>query len=193
MRELRRQILHILVGIVIIILFLNNWIDLFSFFLIVCLGIFLSFVGKYVQLPIVSWFIDFFGREEDKNKFPGRGIIFFGVGCILVLRLFATDIALASIIILTFADPISHLIGSNFGKIRNPFDNKKKIEGNIAGFLVGSAASLLFVSPLLAVIGNAAAMMFEAVSFEVSGERIDDNLLVPLIASTFMYLALRYL
>lgn len=193
MRELRRQVLHMLVGTVIIILFLNNWITLLAFFIIVCLGIFLSFVGKNVKLPIMSWFIGFFEREQDKNKFPGRGIIFFGAGCILVLRLFTRDIALASIIILTFADSIAHLIGSNFGKITNPLNNKKKIEGSIAGFLVGSLVAMLFVSPLLSIIGSFAAMLFEAVRFEVSGERIDDNLLVPLIAGTFMYLALVYL
>lgn len=193
MRELRRQVLHMLVGTVIIILFLNNWITLLAFFILVCLGIFLSFVGKQVKLPIMSWFIGFFEREQDKHKFPGRGIIFFGAGCILVLRLFTRDIALASIIILTFADSISHLVGSNFGKIPNPLNNKKKVEGSIAGFLVGVLVAIFFVSPLLAIIGSFAAMLFEAVRFEVSGERIDDNLLVPLIAGTFMYLALVYL
>ena len=115
------------------------------------------------------------------------------MGCILVLRLFPENIAFASIMIMTFADPISHLIGSSLGKRDNPFDNKKKIEGNIAGFLVGGLAAMVFVPVFQAVTGAAFAMVFESISLQVSGERVDDNLLVPLIAGTFMYLAITYL
>ena len=98
------------------------------------------------------------------------------------------DIALASIMILTFADSISNVVGTHFGKIKNPFDEKKKLEGNIAGFLIGSLIASTFVEPILAIFGSLIAMIFESVSIKVSEERVDDNLIVPLIAGTMMYI-----
>ena len=84
--ELRRQVLHMMVGTVIVLLFLNDFLDLLSFFLLVLLGAFLSFVSKFVELPIVGNFIYFFERKKDKKTFPGRGIIFFGAGALCMLQ-----------------------------------------------------------------------------------------------------------
>jgi dolichol kinase len=96
--------------------------------------------------------------------------------------------ALASIAILTFADPISHLVGKCFGRIPSILDRRKNIEGHVVGFLASSAIALFFVSPLLAFAGSFIAVTFESMIIEVQKMKLDDNLIIPLAAGTAMYL-----
>ena len=110
--ELKRKILHILVGITALLLLIYKIITPLTIFIILAIGIFVSLLSLKIRIPLISWFLDNFERNKDKNKLPGRGIIFAATGSLLALQLFETNIALASIIILTFADPISHLVGN---------------------------------------------------------------------------------
>ena len=142
---------------------------------------------------MISFFLDNFETDRDKAQFPGRGFILAIVGSLLALQLFERNIALASITILTFADPISHLVGSIFGKTKSFFDKRKNIEGHIAGALISSLIAMFFVSPALAIAGSLAAMTFESIIIEIQKIELDDNLLIPLVAGTTMFLIVRFL
>lgn len=191
--ELRRKILHILVGITAILLLVYNIITPLIIFILLVIGTFLSLLSLKIRIPLISWFLDNFERSEDKNRLPGRGIIFAVAGSLLALKLFEINIALASITILTFADPISHIIGKYLGKTKSILDKRKNIEGHIAGFIISSLMAMFFVSPCLAIAGAITAMVFESIIIEIQKIQLDDNLIIPLAAGTAMLLIVRFL
>jgi len=186
--ELKRQILHILTGITALLLLLFNILTPFIIFILLITGILLSLLSLKIRIPLISFFLDNFERKQDKNKLPGRGIIFAVAGSLLVLKLFPQNIAYASIIILTFADPISHIIGKFFGKTKSFLDKRKNIEGHLAGAIISSLFAMFFVTPLLAIAGALTAMLFESVIIEIQKIQLDDNLIIPLTAGTVMFL-----
>jgi len=123
------------------------------------------------------------------RRFPGKGALFFVAGCLLVLKLFPFSIALASIAILTYADPIAHLSGVALGRIkyRKPFNRFKKVEGSVIGMLVGWLTASLFIHWLAALLATIVAMLAEALVLKLGGDEVDDNLVVPLSAATTLY------
>ena len=184
--ELKRKLMHIVLGIFSFFLILHNILTTQIIFIILILGIFLSLICIKIKVPIISFFLDNFERKTEK-QLPARGIIFATVGSLLVLQLFPRDIALASILILIFADPISHLVGKVFGKTKSPLDSRKNIEGHIAGALLSSLLAIFFVNPILALSGALIAMLFESLIIEIQKIELDDNLIIPLVAGTIMY------
>ena len=183
--ELRREVCHVLVGIgFIFIIMFFPWPRTFLFGVLVFGGL-ISFLSTRFNVPLISKSLSLFERDFN-TSFPGRGVLFFFIGSLLSLQLFSLDIAIASILILTFADPVSHFIGQNYGKTL--FLNKRKyIEGTILGILVGGIFASFFVSPFLAFVGAFIAMFLESVEVAMAGETIDDNLIIPLVAGSVMY------
>lgn len=185
--ELRRELFHILVGIAFLLIILFAPFGEIFLFIVFILGLSLSFFSARYNIPVISKAMCLFERECNK-KYPGKGVLFFFLGSLLALRLFERNIALASIMILTFADPVSHFVGSNFGKTPSSINRKKKIEGTISGILAGALFSLFFVHPLVGFAGSLIAMIVELMGFAVGNQAIDDNLLIPLVAGTVMHL-----
>ncbi|MFA5174190.1 MAG: hypothetical protein WC438_03335 [Candidatus Pacearchaeota archaeon] len=186
--EIKRKLLHIILGIIGLFLLIFNIVTPFIIFIILITGIFVSLLSIKFKIPIISFFLNNFDRHKDKIKLPGRGIIFAVAGSLLVLELFPRDIALASISILIFADPISHLIGRFLGKTKSLINNNKNIEGNIAGALVSSLIAMFFVPFCYAIAGALTAMLFELLVIKIQDIQLDDNLIIPLSAGTIMYL-----
>ena len=184
--ELRRELIHIIVGILIVLGVLYLPYAQFIGFIVLLFGGFFSFLCSRYEIPFFSSALCLLERECNK-KFPGKGVIFFFISALLSLQLFERDIALASIIILTFADPVSHFIGSNFGKTFL-INKRKYIEGSIAGILVGSIFAGFFVNIFIAFLGCFVAMFIEAAEIAMGGEKVDDNLFIPLVAGTVMHL-----
>ena len=183
--EIKRQILHVLIGIVVLVMIIFELITPILMFWFLMLAGVLAFVSLKWRVPVVSFFLDNFERED--AELPGKGFIMFLAGILLAWKLFPQDIALASIIILVFADPVSHFIGENFGKI--PWiDKRKNIEGHLAGFVVSALFAMVFVSPLLAIAGSFGAIVFESLVIEIQKIKIDDNFIIPLVAGTIMLL-----
>jgi len=190
--DLKRKLLHILLGILGIFLLSYNLITSFQIFLILIIGVLISLVSLKIRVPIIAFFLDNFEKKQ-QGTLPGKAVIFGVVGSLLALQLFSRDIALASISILVFADPISHLVGKILGKTKSFFDKRKNIEGHIAGALVSSIIAMFFVPACLALAGALTAMLFESVIIEVQKIELDDNLLIPLVAGTTMFLIVRFL
>lgn len=188
--EFFRQIVHLLVGIITVVLFYYEFITPWTVFLIVLVGLLLSFIVKRVRVPVISFCLDLWERDEIKKTFPGKGMIFFFIGVLFVTKLFERDIALASIMILALGDSLSHLVGEQFGKIKNIFNGKsqKLLEGTIAGILSGTIGALLFVPFPEAFLGSTAAMIAEVIKIDFNERTLDDNVIVPLVAGTVMYI-----
>lgn len=184
--ELRRKILHILAGIVFTFLILTNNLSSKILFLFLVIGVFCSLISLKINIPFVKSCLNIFERPDE--KIPGRAVLSAGAGVLLIMQLFSKDIVLASMLILTFADPISHIIGKVFGKTKSIFNEKKNIEGNICGAILSSIIAMFAVSPALAMAGSLIAMSVELVIIKVQDIQIDDNLIIPLVAGTTMHL-----
>jgi len=182
--------MHVLFGLLLVLLILNNVINARILFYALLAGIALSFLSIKFSIPVVSWFLKNFDRPKAKlaTKLPGEGFIFFLVGSLLALKLFSQDIALASILILSFGDGISHLVGEGIGKNKIAFNKSKNIEGLIFGVIAGTLAALFFVSFPEALVASLAAMLVEAVEIKIRDSHVDDNLFVPLVAGTAVLL-----
>ncbi len=195
LQELRRQILHIITGSIILFSYYYDYLSPLSIFLFLAAGILASFIIKYQRIPFICDFLELFQRDEEQQTVPGRGAIFFFLGVLLATKIFTKDVALASIAILTFGDSISHIFGKEFGKMKNFLSKKstKVIEGSVFGTCCAFLGSVLFVSPLEAFMASFIAMFAELAELKFAEKIIDDNLLIPLVAGTVITLLRKFL
>jgi len=187
--KLGRTILHVVIGIIVLILLQyytgTRWLLFYS----LIISVVLSFLSYFWKIPVVSFFLDNFELEKHKKTFPGKSFIFFLAGSLLVIKLFPQDIAMASIAILTFADPVSHF-SSRFGKIKykKPFNGKKTLESTILSILAAILVSSFFIPLKFAIPAGIASMFAEALVIKIWEDYVDDNYLVPLVAGTTIFL-----
>ncbi|MDP2908310.1 MAG: hypothetical protein Q8N77_00735 [Nanoarchaeota archaeon] len=185
--ERRRQIFHLLLGTVIVILYKAGILTINILFLIFLVGFAASFVSFKHKIPGIRWFLKRFERKEDFEKSPGKGSLMYLAGVLATLLLFEENTALAAIMVLAVGDSVSHMVGKYFGKRR--MRTAKHVEGTIAGIFFASITASLFVKPTLAIIGSTAAMLTEAVELRIGKVMLDDNLIIPLIAGLAIHLA----
>ena len=181
--EPKRQLFHMLFGIIIVVLLIYDLLRVTHIFFLVVIGIMLSFLSKKFKIPIIFWFLENFEREKDLKEFPGKGVIFYLIGAFLVLSFFPLDIAMPSILILAFGDSASHLFGVRYGKIKHPFTDKKFIEGMIAGFIAAFIGALVFLPWHEALAASFFAMLAEGFEIRIGAEDVDDNVIMPLVAA----------
>jgi len=182
MLELRRQIFHVLLGVVLVILLHFNIIGFEVVFLMLVAGIFISLLSSKYKIPMIEWFLENFDRKNAVLR--GQGVLTCFLGILIVLLFFEKNVALASILILTLGDSFCHL--GKWGKLKNPFNNVKFIEGLLVGVAVATAGALIFVSFWQALLGSLIAMIVESFDLKIWKWEIDDNLLIPLIAGLVM-------
>jgi len=182
--DIRRAILHLLASALIIFISMQTRIVWHLFFL-VSLGLILSVLSKSYNIPVISWFLKTFERPIYRKKFPGKGLLFLVAGSLLVLKLFSDNIAFASIAILAVGDPISHIVAGNFkGKLLK----KKSLSGFLLGVIIASMAASLFVPFIYALAASSIALIAEVLVIRLGEDPIDDNIIVPLVAGTVLYL-----
>ena len=105
---------------------------------------------------------------------------------LVILAVTATRPAmLAAAAILGVADPIAGIVGRRWGKRR--FQNGRSLEGAAAFFLAGTIAASIALGVLTAanptaVVALAASCAFAAAFTELALSRLDDNLMIPLVA-----------
>ncbi len=180
--EFKRQVFHMVLGILLVYLLYIEALDLPAMFALLLIGFVLSLASKKYDLIFVIWLLRNFDRKGE--SLPGYGVLTYFLGSIIALGLFRKEIALASIMILAFGDSFSHL--GRFGKIKNPFSNTKFLEGTISGVLAGTLGAWLFVSWQAAFFGSLIAMGVEGLELAVFKKRVDDNLLIPVVSGLIM-------
>src|SRR3989338_4256889 len=199
--EWNRQLFHIFLGIVIVVLLMYGilgyditvlgiiirYVDILG---IIILGFLLSYLSKKIKIPVIYQLLQKLERNEELQRFPGKGTIFYFIGVFVSLMLFPKDIAMASIMVLALGDSISHLFGLHYGRTRHPLSKTKFLEGTIAGFAAGFIGALVFLPWHEAFFASLAAMIVEAIEVKIGTQQVDDNLLVPLVAGAVV-LAIR--
>lgn len=208
-REVKRQLFHLGLGLFFVFLLYYGTIELLGslppfrlfiffpsvtrvLFVILLLCIPLIPLSRKYKVPGIESLLDHFEREKDRELFPGKGAFFFAFGAFIVSLFFEKSIILASLIILSLGDSISHLIG-RYGKVNHPLSDSKRIEGHIVGILLGGLGACLFVPFLPAFFTAFIAMITEGINF---GKKIDwfldDNLMVTLVSGITLYFILKF-
>ncbi len=196
--EISRQMLHLALGLVIVLLLMNGFIGhdilIFGFvvryadiLLIIVLGIFLSYLSKRARIPVIHELLEKFERKKEIETFPGKGTIFYFIGIYISLFLFSKDIAMASIMVLAFGDSVSHVYGLHYGKIKHLLSGTKFLEGTIAGFIAGFIGAWMFLPWHEAFFASLIAMIIEAVEIKIGAEQVDDNLIIPVVAGAVVW------
>ncbi|MBU0667867.1 phosphatase PAP2 family protein [Patescibacteria group bacterium] len=189
-REVRRQVAHLLTGLLIIILIKLNILNLTGLGAITLVGGALAIISRYKKIPFIHKLLETFERPQQMEKFPGKGSFFLVLGSFLALLLFSEPIALAAIAIMAVGDSLTTIIGIYFGKIKSPLNSMKHLEGTMLAIIAGTIAAYNFVPFQLAFFGAVVAMLFEALTIKHIDRILDDNLLIPLIAGGVMSMIL---
>ena len=179
--ELRRQFIHIIYGPVLILLYHYNLLTLSILFGIILGGTIMSLMIKKQRMNPIRWVLSHFERDHHMENFPGRGVLFFTIGAFLTLLIFEQKIAYAGILILSFGDAASNLIGRHWGKIKTKLNPDKYIEGTLVGILVSIPIAYYFVPNIYdAIAASCLAMFLEMPNLKIFDFEIDDNLLIPI-------------
>ncbi|EEB09661.1 phosphatidate cytidylyltransferase Ptp4 [Schizosaccharomyces japonicus yFS275] len=140
-------------------------------------------------------------RESELKNW--NGLIFYVVGVWVVLKLFPKEIAAMSILLLSWCDTAASTLGRRFGKYTPKIAKNKSLAGSMGAFFCGTFCAylywgLLFKSPdslaarssipfpLLCVINGLIGAFAEAM--DIWG--LDDNLVIPIVSGTLLYLIL---
>ncbi len=180
--ELKRQMFHLLLGILIVALLLYDVLNTWIIMLLIAFGLLVSFLSRKARIPVIGCMLREFEREEELNHFPGKGAIFYFIGVFFALLFFEKEVAMASIMVLAFGDSVSHLYGLHYGRIKHPLSSSKFLEGTAAGFVAGFFGALIFLPWHEAFFASFVAMFVEAMEIRIGAQQVDDNIVVPLFA-----------
>ena len=85
-------------------------------------------------------------------------------------------------------DAITTVIGTYFGKIKNPLNPKKHLEGTALAIVASTFAAFFFVPFPIAFFGSVAGMIFESITVRYISQIVDDNVVIPVVAGLVMTL-----
>ncbi len=187
--ENRRQFLHIIIGALLIILVLvfsemygANGIVYIEFLAFIVLQFMLIIIndkmrGKESRISRIL-----FSMFERTGVTPGYGAFWYGMG-VLFSFVFIQDPSrlIAVIIALGIGDGIATIFGKG-GKIQNPLNKSKTIEGSFAFFLSTAALSFPFIGFI------AVPFAFITAIVEALPPKFDDNFMIPLVSIIFFSL-----
>ncbi len=187
--EFRRKTVHFVLGILFVIFInLDHYLLKEQLELILCvtliLALCLSIYTRYKRPLLILRFLYLFDKPKDLRKFPGKGAVYYLIGVLISIALFDRNVASASILILAVGDPMAHIISRYYGKRKIIINNKKLLEGTLAGTLFGTIAASFFVPWDIAFFGAAFGMMAEAVELELFN--LDDNFFIPFVSGLVM-------
>ena len=186
--EIRRKTFHILLGIVLVLLTYYDVLSWWITAIILALGVMISFACMTIDIPGIHWFLNKFERENHRRTFPGKGVIFLFIALFILELLFKKNITIASILIWTFGDSVSAIVGTHYGRYPHPMNSNRFIEGTIAGIIAATIASSFFVNVFAAFAAAFIAMTLESLEMVFLKNPVDDNLLVPMVSAIILVL-----
>jgi dolichol kinase/phosphoserine phosphatase len=136
------------------------------------------------NLPIISAITRSAASQVELYEFA-TAPLYFAIGILITLLLFPAPVNSAAIAIFTLGDSTASLFGDLISKKPLPFNKGKTLGGSLAGFFFAFLAGSVFVSPILALIGAAVAMLVESLPLPVN-----DNITIPLFTGLALLLLL---
>lgn len=188
--EFRRQSFHFACGFLCVFLHWAGALRLRFIAFILVVGLIISFAAQYKKFPILSKVLALFDRPRDHN-FPGRGAFYFCLGVFLTFLVFQKEhinIAYAAILILAVGDSLNHLFANQVHKFGLPWNRRKNVVGIITGISMGTLAAHFFVPFFPALLASTVAITAETVPWRVGKFYLDDNIYVPLLSGSVIWL-----
>jgi phytol kinase len=185
MLELRRRLIHISFGLLLIAV-LSVWgANRYEYIEGALLALFI--VGLWVvdwklkkrKLPVVDYILEIFERP---HALPAYGAFWYGMGVLLLVS-FIRNIyyVQAGIAILAIGDGVATLVGMS-GRMRIFYNPDKTVEGTAAFFIASSIFAYIFIGSTGILLSFICALA-ESVDWGV-----DDNFIIPLTCVLFYLL-----
>lgn len=197
-KELRRKIIHIIVGIVLIgsALFFQNIDAIFwvSIALLIPATLFYLITKWFSHTKIGQLAFHSVEREQGHHT-NGVGGITYILGVILSYIIFGFNpsIVIVSIIVLAFGDGFASYFGMRFGKHKiNIEGHTKTLEGTLAGVVAATLVSLMFVDFFYALATVSLTMIIELVGIRIKGKEVPDNIYLPLVSGAILYILILF-
>ena len=114
-------------------------------------------------------------RSHEEKKVTGA--TYYAVASFMVILLFSKEVAISSLLFLTFGDSVAALVGTRYGRHKI---FQKSLEGSTACFLVCSLVGYVLLG-WVGVVGAFAATIIELLPIP-----LDDNLRIPLVSGGLM-------
>ncbi len=204
-RDVRRKLYHALIPIIVIAgysLGLSLGGDSIGRFIILNIGfalVTLFTLGDLLRLYnfkyLPGWGVNLFTSAMKKKELrsyssPPGTIVAISIFFVLPFPIFA-----AVAMLIGASDSMASLVGKNYGKRILKAGSDKKVEGTIAGTIVGIASTLVlcfvfrpdwawYASILLALTAGGVFALFDYIDHP----KINDNLSVPIVAGLLMWL-----
>jgi phosphoserine phosphatase SerB len=135
-----------------------------------------------INIPILSEITWNAANKTELYEFA-TAPIYFALGIGFSLLFLPEPIGYVAITVLTLGDGGAHIFGMKFGKTPLPFNKGKNVEGTIVGFVIAFFGSMLFISPIFALIAAAVGMLVEGIP-----SSINDNFTIPFIVGLLLIL-----
>lgn len=192
-REIRRKVVHIVAGLLLIVsAFVFEDIDAVfwgAVILLVPFAMFYFLVRSFQHTALGQAAHNLIERDAGHHT-NGVGGLTFALGVILSYVLFGFNpiIVLVSIVVLSFGDGFASLVGMKWGKHSFKIEGHvKTIEGFIGGVVVSTLVAMVFVDFFYALIVSVLTMLIELVGIRIRGREIPDNIYIPVLAGTILY------
>jgi dolichol kinase len=180
LKEYARQVIHIFIGTLFIILAAyttNTW---WAFLILTLFGLLGIIIIEAFDIGPVRKLLDAYDRPG--TYLPGWGALSLLKGFFLTTFLFPDHIAIPALIIFVFGDGLATLLGQHAG-VKLPWNTNKTIAGTILGFLIAGIITLPFLGVMKATIAALAGMYAESLR---KPRWLDDNILIPLAAAAII-------
>lgn len=179
--EVKRQLFHFILGawIAFWVWFLEPYYGKLVVLPLLFTVIFMLLIPRLLPtLHIPNKLLHHFERECDKEVFPFKGAIYYGIGITPAILLLPIELATIVIIILSVGDSLATLVGKFHGRRRVGL---KSVEGSLA-FIISSFVFCLVFMKLagrmdLLVKSAELCILGALIEFQ---NKIDDNLAVPI-------------
>ncbi|MCG9126970.1 phosphatidate cytidylyltransferase [Candidatus Poribacteria bacterium] len=145
---------------------------------------FLKWVSEGFRNLFFRYFKSILRTHEQKGALTGA--TFYILSTFLCILFFQKNIAIVCILFVVLGDAVAALVGIKWG--RTKLIGNKSLEGSGACLLVCASISLIWLNPIIGIVGA-----FVATVVEILPLRIDDNLTVSLISGIVMQLMMMYL
>lgn len=182
--EVARRLVH-LGGVVFPLTYLLNLVTWSELRVIYLAGSLLAIGLEAARLGLgMDWSVfQRLTRDYEQSNVAGYALYTFSSTAVIVA--FDPRIALPSVLMLVIADPVSGLLGAS-----RPGETKEPLVLAVM-FVLCFGLALMFVGPIPAGLGAAAATVADGTTPVLAGHVIDDNLTIPPAAAVGMWLVVQ--
>ena len=179
-KEIFRKILHTF-SLTTYFVYVKFGIENTFSYIIICL--ITSLILEIIRLKAfnffpLKWIVKIVEREGEQWKLGAH--VYFFIGSFFAILISWNEKAIISILSAAFSDAIAAIIGISLGKMPNPINRNKKIEGSLAGMITTFFIVYIFMNKLLDPLILAVIFL---VTDCINNAKINDNMMLPILFS----------